>query len=162
MSELIVIGYEDVATARQAYEQVLNLQKDFVVRLQGLAIVNVDDEGKTHVDTPQPIVGVSAATGAMWGLLFGVLFLVPGMAIVGGAIGALFGVLNRSGVNDRFRTQVHDLLTPGHSAVVIMAAKVTEDRMWALWIALPTRAGRSRVVMTTLTSGSSNDTPNSP
>lgn len=131
MSELIVIGYNDEATARQAYEEVLNLQKDFVVELRGLAIVNVDDEGKTHVDTPQPIIGISAATGALWGLLFGLLFLVPGMAIVGGAIGALFGKLNQSGVNERFRNQVHDLLSPGHSAVVIMAGKLTEDKFAA-------------------------------
>ncbi len=42
MSELIVIGYDDQATATQAYNQVLALNKDFVVKLTGLAIVNVD------------------------------------------------------------------------------------------------------------------------
>jgi hypothetical protein len=52
MSDLIVIGYEDPQTARQAYDQVQRLQQDFVVDLRGLAIVNVDADGKTHVDTP--------------------------------------------------------------------------------------------------------------
>jgi uncharacterized membrane protein len=131
MSELIVIGYEDAATARQAYEQVLRLQQDFVVELRGLAIVDVDADGKTHVDTPQRIIGTSAAMGALWGLLFGVLFFVPGMALLGGALGALIGKLNKSGVDDRFRAQVHDLLSPGHSAVVIMAGKITEDKFAA-------------------------------
>jgi uncharacterized membrane protein len=131
MSELIVIGYDDPATARQAYDEVLKLQGDFVVELRGLAIVNVDADGKTHVDTPQRIVGTSAAMGALWGLLFGVLFFVPGMVILGGALGALIGKLNKSGVNDQFRSQVHDLLTPGHSAVVIMAGKITEDKFAA-------------------------------
>ena len=131
MSELIVIGYEDAATARQAYEQVLRLQQDFVVELRGLAIVDVDADGKTHVDTPQRIIGTSAAMGASWGWLFGVLFFVPGMALLGGALGALIGKLNKSGVDDRFRAQVHDLLSPGHSAVVIMAGKITEDKFAA-------------------------------
>jgi uncharacterized membrane protein len=63
MSELIVIGYD--ATATQAYGRVLDLQKDFVVDLQVLAIVNVDAEGKTHVETPQKIGGVSAASRAL-------------------------------------------------------------------------------------------------
>ena len=37
--------------------------------LRGLALVDVDADGKTHVDTPQRIVGASAAAGALFGLL---------------------------------------------------------------------------------------------
>ena len=51
MSELIVIGYDDQATATQAYNQVLALNKDFVVTLNGLALITVDAEGKSHVET---------------------------------------------------------------------------------------------------------------
>ena len=129
MSELIVIGYDDPATATAAYNEVLSLQKDFVVQLQGLAVVNVDAEGKTHVETPQKIVGVSAASGALWGMLIGLLFFVPffGLAL-GGAMGALMGKAGKSGINDTFRQQVQDLLTPGSAAVVIMASKITEDK----------------------------------
>ena len=67
MSELIVIGYDDQAKATQAYNEVLALNKDFVVKLTGLAIVTVDAEGKSHVETPQKIVGVSAASGRCGG-----------------------------------------------------------------------------------------------
>lgn len=128
MSDLIVIGYENPQTARQAYEQVQRLQQDFVVELRGLAIVEVDADGKTHVDTPQRLVSSSAAAGAMFGLLLGLLFFVPGMALLGGAIGALMGTLNKSGINAEFRSRVEHLVEPGHSAVVIMASKITEDR----------------------------------
>lgn len=128
MSDLIVIGYENPQTARQAYEQVQRLQQDFVVDLRGLAIVNVDADGKTHVDTPQRIIGTSAVSGALFGLLLGLLFFVPGMVLLGGALGALMGTFNRSGVNAEFRNRVEHLLEPGHSAVVIMASKITEDK----------------------------------
>jgi uncharacterized membrane protein len=131
MSDLIVIGYEDPQTARQAYEQVQRLQKDFIVDLAGLAIVDVDADGKTHVDTPRRIIGASAATGAMFGLLIGLLFFVPGMAILGGAVGALMGTFNKSGVDAEFRNRVEHLVEPGHSAVVVMAAKITEDKFAA-------------------------------
>ena len=129
MSELIVIGYDDHATATAAYNEVMGLQKDFVVSLQGLAIVTVDAEGKSHVETPQKIVGVSAASGALWGMLIGLLFFVPfvGLAL-GGAMGALFGKMGKSGINDEFRSQVQAMLEPGHAAVVIMASKITEDK----------------------------------
>jgi uncharacterized membrane protein len=128
MSDLIVIGYEDSQTARKAYEEVQRLHRDFIVELRGLAIVDVDADGKTHVDTPQRIVGTSAASGALFGLLLGLLFFVPGMVLLGGALGALFGKLNESGINAEYRKRVENLVQPGHSAVVIMASKITEDK----------------------------------
>ena len=129
MSELIVIGYDDHAVATQAYNEVMQLQKDFVVQLSGLAVVQVDAEGKSHVETPGKIVGVSAASGALWGMIIGLLFLVPfvGLAL-GGALGALMGKMGKSGIDDEFRSQVKEMLTPGSAAVVVMASKITEDK----------------------------------
>jgi uncharacterized membrane protein len=129
VSELIVIGYDDHGTATAAYNEVLQLSKDFVVTLNGLALVTVDAEGKSHVETPQKIVGVSAASGALWGTLIGLLFFVPFAGlIVGGALGALFGKLGKSGINHEFREQVQAMLQPGSSAVVVMASKITQDK----------------------------------
>ncbi|HZR53343.1 MAG TPA: DUF1269 domain-containing protein [Streptosporangiaceae bacterium] len=131
MSDLIVIGYENPEIAHQAYEQVQRLHRDFVVDLRGLAIVDVDADGKTHVHTPQRIISRSAATGAIFGLMISLLFFVPGMVLLGGAIGALMGTFNKSGIDAQFRDRVEHLLEPGHSAVVIMASKVTEDKFTA-------------------------------
>ena len=129
MSELIVIGYDSPVQARSAYSEVLALQSDFIADLRGVAIVTVDSEGKNHVETPQKIVGLGAASGALWGMLIGLLFFVPFLgAALGGAMGALFGKLAKSGINDTFRQQVQELLQPGKAAVVIMAEKITEDK----------------------------------
>ena len=129
MSELIVIGYDNPVHARSAYDEVLALQSDFIADLRGVAIVTVDAEGKNHVETPQKIVGLGAASGALWGMLIGLLFFVPFLgAALGGAMGALFGKLAKSGINDTFRQQVQELLQPGKAAIVIMAEKITEDK----------------------------------
>ncbi len=129
MSELIVIGYDEHETALEAYKTVQDLHSDFIVSLTGLAVVNVDEKGKIHVDTPGPLIGTSAARGALWGMIFGWLFLSPGIgALAGAAFGTLFGKLAKSGVNDDFRRRVQDLVHPGSSGVVIMATKVTEDK----------------------------------
>jgi uncharacterized membrane protein len=93
--------------------------------------VDVDADGKTHVDTPRRIIGASAATGAIFGLLLGLLFFVPGMALLGGAVGVLMGTFNKSGIDASFRSQVEHLIEPGHSAVVIMASRITEDKFAA-------------------------------
>jgi uncharacterized membrane protein len=132
MSELIVFGYADHDTARKAYEQVLTLQRDHVVDLAGLAVVTVDADGKSHVDTPARIVGGSSAAGALWGMLFGILFLMPAAgALIGGAMGALMGRLGKSGVDASFRERVDSMLSPGRAAVVIMATKLTRDKFTA-------------------------------
>lgn len=129
MAELIVIGYDDPRVAERAFATVQDLQRDYVVHLNGLAVVSVDAEGRTHVDTSSRVVGVSAASGALWGAIFGILFLLPGVGLLtGAALGGLVGKLSKSGVDDRFRQQVEDLLKPGSAAVVIMASKVTEDK----------------------------------
>jgi uncharacterized membrane protein len=60
MSELIVIGYDNQATATQAYNQVLALNKDFVVKLTGLATLSVRprrscaDLGRRGSELPVP------------------------------------------------------------------------------------------------------------
>ena len=129
MSELIVIGYDNPVQARSAYDEVMALQSDFIADVRGVAIVTVDAEGKSHVESPGKIVGLGAASGALWGMLIGLLFFVPfvGLAI-GGLMGALFGKLGKSGINDEFRSQVNTMLTPGKAAIVIMASKITEDK----------------------------------
>jgi uncharacterized membrane protein len=132
MSDLIIIGYDDHETANRAYEQVIDLNHDHVVDLTGLAVVTVDDQGKSHVDTPGKLVAGSAASGALWGALFGILFLVPVAGIlVGGALGALMGRLSKSGIDAGFRQRVQAMLEPGKAAVVIMASKITEDKFGA-------------------------------
>lgn len=132
MSELIIIGYEDHRTADRAFARVEQLQRDFVVDLAGLAVVRVDEDGKKHVDTAAPPRGTSTASGALWGMLVGILFLVPGLgALVGGAMGALSGKLARSGIDRAFRERVDGLLQPGGAAIVVMTRKLTEDKFSA-------------------------------
>ena len=132
MSELIIIGYDDHETAGKAYDKVLELQRDFVVDLNGLAVVRVDADGKKHVDTPAKVVGLSSASGALWGMIFGLLFLVPGFGfVVGGLMGAMSGKLSQIGINRAFKERVDAVLEPGKAAVVVMARKITEDKFAA-------------------------------
>ncbi|WP_329112856.1 DUF1269 domain-containing protein [Streptomyces sp. NBC_01353] len=129
MSELIVIGYDDPEVAQNAFATVQDLQRDYVVHLNGLAVVSVDADGDTHVDTTSRIVGASVTSGAVWGAIFGLLFLLPGVGLLtGAAVGGLIGKLSKSGLDDQFRQQVQNLLKPGSAAVVIMSSKLTDDK----------------------------------
>jgi len=52
---------------------------------------------------------------------------VFGMA-VGAGLGALFGKLEKTGIDKQFRDQVRDMLKPGTSALFIVVEKVTPDK----------------------------------
>ncbi|MEU0402975.1 DUF1269 domain-containing protein [Streptomyces sp. NPDC006197] len=133
MSELIVIGYDDHKVATKAFKVVQALRDDHVVELKGLAVVRVDEDGETHVDTPakREEIALSATAGALWGMVLGILVLTPGIGVVGAALGGLIGKLTQMGVDNGFRKKVSELLEPGAAAVVIMASKITEDRFAA-------------------------------
>ncbi|SOC88187.1 Uncharacterized membrane protein [Curtobacterium sp. 314Chir4.1] len=131
MADLIVISFDDEAKALAAYEEVQLLQDDLVVELAGLALVHVDDAGKTHVETPGPAgkIGAGVAGGALFGTLLGLLFFVPFFGLViGGALGALFAGLDKTGLNAEFRDRVKSAVADGQSAVVIYATKITGDK----------------------------------
>jgi len=134
MADLIVISFDTETEAENAYAEIQRLQDDLVVELAGLALVKVDGEGKTHVETPGPVgkVGLGAAGGALFGTFLGLLFFVPiAGLVVGGLIGGLFAGLDKTGLNAEFRERVRSTVTAGKSAVVIYATKLTEDKFTA-------------------------------
>ncbi|PRA83085.1 DUF1269 domain-containing protein [Microbacterium sp. MYb66] len=134
MAELIVISFDTEPQAEGAYSEILSLQNDLVVELAGLALVKVDENGKTKVEHPGTAgnVGVGAAGGALFGMLIGLLFFVPIAGLLfGGLFGALFAGLDKSGIDAEFRDRVKSAVSAGKSAVVVYATKITEDKFAA-------------------------------
>ncbi|MDF2919628.1 DUF1269 domain-containing protein [Microbacterium sp. NPDC006705] len=131
MADLIVIAFDSEADAEAAYNEIQVLQNDLVVELAGLALVKVDDEGKTKVEYPGVVgkVGAGAAGGALFGALIGILFFVPIAGLVfGGLFGALFAGLDKTNLDAEFRDRVKSAVSAGKSAVVLYATKITTDK----------------------------------
>src|SRR3954463_7978933 len=129
MSDLIAIGYPDETTADDAAAEARRLAQDLIIQPDAIAVIVRDKEGKYHTHTSHHMVGGGATWGMWWGFLFGLLFFVPvlGMA-VGAGMGALFGKVEKSGINEEFRAQVKDLLQPGTSALFMVLEKATPDK----------------------------------
>ena len=85
-------------------------------------------KGKFHTTTHQHTVGVGATWGMFWGFLFGLIFFVPlfGLA-VGAGLGALFGKIEKTGIDKEFQNQVREMLKPGTSALFLIVEKVTRQ-----------------------------------
>lgn len=74
MSDLIVIGYPDEATAGNVWRELITLQNDYLVDVDDAAIIRRDGKGRLHVTTPaHHAVACGTLSGLFWGVLGTVL-----------------------------------------------------------------------------------------
>lgn len=132
MSDLVVLGYDDMTTAMQVMDKIEELQSDLVIQLDDAAVIVRNADGKFKVVTNHHGTGIGAAGGLFWGFLFGILFFIPflGMAI-GAGLGAIMGKITESGIDKEFIDKVRDQVQPGTSAVFLIVRQATPDKVLA-------------------------------
>ena len=129
MSHLLVLGLD----SREDAERVFDLTGDLArqqLRLQDAAYAWRDDKGKVRIQQAINLTGAGAASGALWGILIGLIFLNPlaGLA-VGAATGAVAGKLRDVGINDDMIKQIGAQLQQGRAAVSVLAKSATVDKV---------------------------------
>ena len=149
MSSLTVWKFTTPDGAEQAYEKLSALSKQQLITIDDAAIVSWQTGAKkpktrqTQAKKPktrqtQATTGAGALGGAFWGMLFGLLFFVPflGMAL-GAAMGAMMGHFADYGIDDDFIKQVRTKVTEGTSALFLMSANATVDKVAAAFAGTP-------------------------
>ncbi|MBO2446829.1 DUF1269 domain-containing protein [Actinomadura barringtoniae] len=129
MSDLIAIAYNDVPTAEQVRKRALELQKEHIIELSDIVVVERKEDGKIKLHQARNMTAGGAMGGALWGGLIGLIFFMPllGMAI-GGATGAAVGSATDIGVDDNFMRDLGQGLQPGAAAVFMLVEKATPDK----------------------------------
>jgi uncharacterized membrane protein len=130
MSTLAVISYPQENTAAEAAATLGRMQQEYLIKLEDIAWVTKQADGKMKLHQGTSLTGAGAAGGAMWGFIFGLLFFVPllGMAI-GAASGALAGKLSDFGIDDKWIKEVAESIPPGGSALFVMARDTNTERV---------------------------------
>ena len=130
MSDLIAIAYDDLATAEQARAKLVQLQKEHVIELADLVVVEHREKGKIKLHQARNLTAAGAMGGAAWGGLIGLLFLNPllGMAL-GGAAGAAAGASTDIGVDDDFMRDLGRHLVPGAAALFVLVDKRNPEKV---------------------------------
>ncbi|MCX4747145.1 DUF1269 domain-containing protein [Kitasatospora sp. NBC_01287] len=130
MSNLFAIAYPDLATAQQVRNEALSLQKQQLIELEDIVVVERRDDGRIKLHQAGSPTGMAAASGALWGGVIGLLFFMPLIgAAVGGATGAAVGSTVDVGVDDNFMRQLGQHLQPGSAAVFLLVRKATADKV---------------------------------
>jgi uncharacterized membrane protein len=111
-------------------DDLLKMQKEHIIGLEDAAVAVRAKDGKTKIKQVQSLAGAGALGGAFWGLLIGIIFLVPVFGLViGAAAGALAGKYQDLGVDDKFIKEVGSTIQPGTSALFLLVREATPDKV---------------------------------
>ncbi len=124
--DIYIAAYSDPAAAQADWDQIKQLAKDKVVRIDGLVLVSRDDNGKIHVKDNAHDAGFGAAVGAVGGAVVGLIFppALLASAAVGAGIGAGTGLVVDQVAKHEIRSDLEATLPPGSSGIVA----VVEER----------------------------------
>jgi uncharacterized membrane protein len=129
VSDVLAIAYQDLPTAQRVASNVGEAIEAHVIEVEDLVIVERTGEGQVKLHQPS-LAAFGAVSGAMWGGLIGLIFLMPllGMAF-GAASGAAGGAAADSGVDDDFLKRLGGELEPGKAAVIVLVHKMSADKV---------------------------------
>ncbi len=132
MATLTVLKFNKPDEAEQALEKLKPLQQQQIIKVMDAAVVSWPAERKGPITRQHGFstVGAGAMGGGFWGLLIGLIFFMPLLGLaVGAAAGAITGSLTDFGINDNFIKQTREKVTPGTSALFLLADTTAPDRV---------------------------------
>ena len=130
MSDLVVIAFPTEAKAEEVRQKLLAMQKEYLIELGDAVIAVKDSKGKIKLNQLINTTAAGAVTGAFWGSLIGLIFLMPlAGAALGAASGTLSGYLTDIGINDKWMKETAAAVQPGTAALFVLVRKVTADKV---------------------------------
>src|SRR5271169_3696676 len=118
MADLVEITFPSEEKAEEVRQKLLSMQKEYLIELGDAVIAIKQPNGHVKLNQLVNTTAIGAASGALWGTLIGLIFLMPlvGTAI-GAASGALGGKLTDTGIEDNFMKEVGADLQAGNAAL---------------------------------------------
>ena len=130
MSDLVVIAFPTEAKAEEVRQKLLAMQKEYLLELGDAVVAVKDDKGNIKLNQMINTTAAGALSGAFWGTLIGLIFLMPlAGAALGAASGAISGALTDVGINDKFMKDTAAAIKPGTAALFVLLRKLTADKV---------------------------------
>jgi uncharacterized membrane protein len=123
MSELLVLAFDEMDTAEKASQVLADLEAGQLKQLNDVVIVVRHEDGKPQIRQLKRFTGSKALGGTFWGFLIGLIFFVPVLgALVGAVVGTAYAFLHDAGIPDDFIKQVSETVKPGTSALFMLVS----------------------------------------
>jgi uncharacterized membrane protein len=132
MSDLVAIEFPSEQKAEEVRQKLLDLQPEYLIELDDAVIAVKQASGRVKLNQLFHPAAAGAVYGSLWGVIIGLLFMVPlGGAIVGAAFGALGGAFTDVGIDDRFMKGVAKTIGSGKAVLFLLIRKMTTDKVLA-------------------------------
>ena len=133
---LVGISFDNTFRAQEFLLAVGALAASGELKLADAVTVLKDESGKTVVqETVDPPLGRSAASGALWAGLFGLMLGGPVGWVVGIAVGAAGGAVTATvmdlGISDEWVDWFKDVVQPGSATVALLVEDLDRDALVA-------------------------------
>ncbi len=130
MTDMVVLAFDGIDTADKARDKLIDLNNQLLLNLDQVVVVERRDDGKVKIKDEHRLTGLGALGGAFWGLLIGIIFLIPAAGFVIGTVsGAIAGHFTKYGISKEYMQQIQAAIQPGQSALFLLADNVKMDRV---------------------------------
>lgn len=130
MNDLLVIAYPSEARAEEVRAKLMSMQKEYLIEIGDAVIAVKNADGSIKLNQLFSTTAVGGVSGAFWGALIGLIFMMPlAGAAIGAASGAISGALTDFGINDAFMKDVAQVVPPGGAALFVLVRKMTTDKV---------------------------------
>ncbi|MDJ0860291.1 MAG: DUF1269 domain-containing protein [Dinoroseobacter sp.] len=134
---LVALMMDNVETARAARNEIANMSRDNLVRLEDAVVAYKDEYGEVKLDQAVNLTKAGALGGAWWGVLLGAIFGIatgaPYAALAGAAGGAAGGALGGHfsdvGVSDDMMKETAKALEDGKAILFILGRTGAPDKV---------------------------------
>ena len=87
MNDLLVIAFPSEEKAEEVRQKLFTMQKEYLVELGDAVVAVKAPDGTVKLNQLFNTTALGGVSGAFWGALIGLIFMMP---LAGAAIGALF------------------------------------------------------------------------
>ena len=130
MNDLLAIAYSSEEKAEQVREKLFALQKEYLVELGDAVVAVKKADGSVKLNQLFNTTAAGGVSGAFWGTLIGLIFLMPlAGAAIGAATGAVGGAMTDFGIEDKFMKDVAGAVQPGGAVLFVLVRKMTADKV---------------------------------
>jgi uncharacterized membrane protein len=122
MTELVIAVYDRTESADLVLSVLQARWDDLPPSLDSIAVVRIGSDGRVMITTSEVLGARGPLWGVLWEALFGMIFHVPEAGTAYGEnLSGLFGVLERAGLDERFRERVRGVLGRGSSGLAMLS-----------------------------------------
>ena len=119
----IVVKYQGADTANAALAELKRLSKAKTVKLKDAVAVTKNEKGKVKLQqSKDDSAGKGFLKGGVLGIIFGLLFAAPALALVGAVSGTAVGMFDK-GIKDKLLKGLGDDMTTTESALAVLIEK---------------------------------------